>query len=82
MFYPRAGDHRCADSRVVFEEFFEAGAGNVGQLELGFLGGAAGATAFEDVLLARAGGLNHLVAGAAEAVDVGFHKTNRHIIHQ
>jgi hypothetical protein len=53
---------------VIFQQFFEAGAGDIGELDLGFLGCAAGAAAFEDVLFAGAGGLDHLVGGAAALV--------------
>jgi hypothetical protein len=49
---------------VVVEKFFQAGAGHVGQLDFRFLGGARRLAAFGDVLLARAGGLNHLVDDA------------------
>lgn len=38
---------------VIGEEFFEACAGHVGELELGFGGGAGGFRAFEDVLFYR-----------------------------
>jgi len=61
-----AGAHEIA---IVFEEFFLAGAGNVGEFEFGFLGGAAGLAAFKDVLFAGAGGLHHLIVGAGAFAD-------------
>jgi hypothetical protein len=60
-----AGAHEIA---VVFEQFFLAGAGHVGELEFGFLGCAAGLAAFQDVLFAGTGGLHHLVVGAGTLV--------------
>jgi hypothetical protein len=62
---------------IIAHEFFEAGAGNVGQLEFGFLGGAGGHTPLRDVACATAGGLYHLVVSArpflneAVAEDLG-----------
>jgi len=46
---------------VVVEQFLEAGAGHVGEFDLGFLGGESGLAAFEDVFLAGTSGLDHLV---------------------
>lgn len=58
----------CAEVvAVVFEEFFEAGSGYVGELDFGFGGGDGGFAAFEDVLFAGTGSLDHLVDGS-----VGF----------
>ena len=53
---------------VVFEEFLYAGAGYIEELELELHGGDAIGRALDDVLLARACGLHHLVYGA---VSVG-----------
>jgi len=50
---------------VVEAEFFQAGAGDLGEFELHFFGGGAGRAAFGDILDAAAGGLDHLVVGAA-----------------
>ena len=36
---------------VIVEQFLQAGAAHVGELDLGFLGGERGFAAFEDVLL-------------------------------
>lgn len=54
---------------VVGEEFLEAGTCNVSQLVFSFLGCAGGHAAFDDVLLAGTGGLDHLVAGAVVRVE-------------
>src|SRR5436190_5798795 len=48
---------------VIVQQFFEAGSGNVGELDFGFFGGGAGLAAFEDVLFAGASGLDHLIDG-------------------
>lgn len=55
---------------VVEEEFLEAGAGDVGELDLGFGGGDGGFAGFGDVLFAGAGGLHHLVDGAVASLQV------------
>ena len=49
---------------VVFQQLLLAGAGHVGQLEFEFLRRAGNLAAFDDVLFAGAGGLDHLVVGA------------------
>lgn len=54
---------------VVEAEFFEAGACDIGELEFRLLGGAAGLTAFGNVLDTTAGCLYHLVVSAAEFAD-------------
>ena len=54
---------------VVEEQFFEAGAGDVGEFHLHFRGGHRGFAGFGDVLLSRAGGLDHLVDGAVAALE-------------
>ena len=54
---------RAQEIAVVFEEFFEAGACDVGEFNFGFFGGAGGLTALDDVLLSGAGSLDHLVDG-------------------
>jgi hypothetical protein len=60
-FLDTAGTHEIA---VVFDQLFLAGTGHVGKLDFGFLGCTAELAAFEDVLLAGAGGLHHLVVRA------------------
>lgn len=67
VFFPDAVTSCAEVVAVVFEEFFEAGSGYVGELDLGFGGGDGGFAAFYDVLFAGTGGLDHLVDGA-----VGF----------
>jgi hypothetical protein len=62
---------------VVFEKFFGAGAGDLGQLEFGFLGGAAGLAAFKDILFAGTGRLYHLVTGARSLVNKAVAETHR-----
>ena len=54
---------------IIFEELSEAGPGDVGELDLGFLGGARGEAGFHDVLLSRPRGLDHLVDGAITAAE-------------
>lgn len=54
-----------ADSQeiaLVRQQFLQAGASDVGQLDLDFLGGPRRLAAFDDILLTRAGGLDHLIA--------------------
>ena len=65
---------------VVEAEFFEAGAGDVGELELGLFGSAAGLAAFGDVLHAAARGLDHLVVGAAARGDIPLAKPDGDIV--
>jgi hypothetical protein len=54
---------------VVLQQLLETGSGNIGKLDLGFLGSAARLAALENILFARAGGLHHLVVGARPFVD-------------
>ena len=68
VLFPKWMTSHAQEIAVVFEQFFEAGAGDVGEFEFHFLGGAAGLAAFEDVLFPRAGSLHHLVGGAATLV--------------
>lgn len=65
---------------VVQAEFFQAGAGHLGEFELHFFGGGAGFAALSDILHAAAGGLHHLVVGTASFSDVSVAKANRHIV--
>ena len=51
---------------VVDEQLFKAGSGDVGEFEFGFFGTDGRFGAFDDVLLAGSGGLDHLVVGAVE----------------
>jgi hypothetical protein len=55
---------------VVIQEFFEAGTGYIGELQLGFLGGASGFTSLEEVLFAGTGGLDHLVDSSVPFAEV------------
>ena len=50
--------------KIVFEEFAVAALGDIQQFDLTFHAGAAVLAALDDVLLAAAGGLHHLVDGA------------------
>lgn len=54
---------------VVFEEFFEAGFGDVGEGEFGGFAGGGGFAAFDDVLFAAAGGLLHLADGTVARLE-------------
>ena len=66
-------------SAIVGEKFFEAGAGDVGELEFGLLGGAGRFRAFEDVLFAGAGSLAHLVDSAVALFEKALRETEREI---
>jgi hypothetical protein len=55
---------------VIQPEFLQAGAGHLGEFELHFFRGGACLAAFGDVLHAAAGGLDHVVVGAAAPFDV------------
>src|SRR5690606_3039036 len=65
---------------VVAEEFFETGAGDVGELDLAFFGRAGNLAAFSDVLIAAAGGLDHLVVGARAFVYEPVAEAHRGIV--
>src|SRR5438552_484065 len=65
---------------VIFEKFFKARAGHVSEFDFGFLGSARSLAAFENVLFARAGRLDHLVASAVVPVEKTFTKTDGAII--
>lgn len=54
---------------VVKAEFFEAGPGYIGELELHLAGSAAGLTSLGNVLHTTARRLDHLVVGAATGID-------------
>lgn len=65
-------DGVIADAEVILvveEEFFEAGAGDVDELQLGFGGSDGGFAAFGDVLFSGSGGLHHLVDGAVPPAE-------------
>jgi hypothetical protein len=65
VFVPNAEAVLDEETFVVLEEFVvEAGAGDIGELHLGFARGGGGAAAFANVADAAAGGLHHLVVGA------------------
>ena len=53
---------------VVFKEFLQAGPGDIGEFDFGFLRGAGSVAAFQNVLFARAGSLDHLIMGAGVLV--------------
>lgn len=65
---------------VVEAKFFQAGAGDLGEFELHFFGGGAGLAAFGDVLDATAGGLDHLVVGAAAGADVAVAEAHGDVV--
>ena len=65
---------------VIFEEFFKAGPGDVGQLDLGLAGGSARLAAFQDILFSGTSGLDHLVVGSGTAVDELIAKEDRRIV--
>ena len=65
---------------VVEAQFLERGAGDVGEFELGLLRGATGLAALGNVLHAAAGGLHHLVVGAAARWDVAVAELGREIV--
>ncbi len=56
----------------VEEQFFEAGAGDVEQAELGLGRGRGSAASLGDILAAGAGGLHHLVHGAGMGIEEFF----------
>ncbi len=60
------------DVSIVFQQFFQTGAGDIREFDLRFFGGAGGHAAFDDVLLARARGLHHLIDDAVVFVEVAF----------
>ena len=55
----------------------ESGAGDTGEFELGFLGGAGSLAAFGNVLLAGTGGLDHLVARTVPAGEKAVAEVDR-----
>ena len=65
---------------VVEAEFFQAGAGDLGEFEFCFFGCGAGRATFGDVLDAAAGGLDHLVMGAAAWVDVAVAEADGDVV--
>ena len=73
--------HPPLPQEVLIIEFqlFQAGAGHVGQLNFGLFRGAGSLRGLGNVLDAGACGLHHLVACAAETVDVFIHKPYRHV---
>src|SRR5579872_147927 len=67
---------------VIEAQFFEAGAGYVGQLEFGLFGGARGLAALSYVLHSAASGLHHLVVGTAALLDVAVTEADGHVVNQ
>lgn len=65
---------------VVEEEFLQAGAGDVRELELALGGGLRGLAGLGDVLLTRAGGLHHLVDGAVALPEKLFAELVREVV--
>ena len=64
---------------IVLEQFFQAGAGDAGEFELGLLGGGGGLAGFRDVLFAATGGLDHLIVSPRAAVDEAVAESDRGI---
>ncbi len=58
----------------------DTGPSHVRQLDLGFLGSAGGHAAFDDVLLAGPGRLDHLVMSAAAPVNESVAEINRRVV--
>lgn len=67
---------------VIKAEFFEAGAGYVGQLEFHLFGCTTCYAAFGNILHAGPRGLYHLVVRAAAQTDVSVAETNGEIVYQ
>ena len=65
---------------VVVEQFFEARIGDVGQFNLGLFRGAAGAAAFEEILLAGPRGLKHLIGGPVAVLEELLGKTKGDVV--
>jgi len=65
---------------IVDQQLFQARAGDADQLELGLLRSAGSLTALGDVLLARAGGLNHLIGRARTPVDEAGAEGDRAVV--
>jgi len=65
---------------VVELELFEAGPGDVCELEFHFLRGAARLAALGDILDPASCSLHHLVVGPAALADVAVTKPDRHIV--
>jgi len=61
---------------IVRQQLFKTRPGHVCQLNLGLLGRAGGHAAFDDVLLAGPGRLDHLVVGAAAPVNEAVAETD------
>lgn len=72
-----------ADAKVVLiieEKLLQAGAGDVGELELHLSRSDGGFAGFGDVLLPRAGGLHHLIHGAVSAPEMLFAKAESEVV--
>ena len=66
---------------MITQELFQIGARHVGQLDLGLLRGRGGHAAFDDVLLAGTGRLDHLVMDAAAFVDEAIAEMDPGVVH-
>lgn len=62
---------------VIFKQFFEAGSGDIGEFDFRFLGCCRSHAAFYYILLARSGGLDHLVAGTVELIQEAVAEIDR-----
>ena len=67
---------------IIEHQLLEAGACDIGELELGLLRRAGGDASFRDVLHAAARGLNHLIMGARPFVDEAIAEDERAVIDQ
>src|SRR5262249_40233940 len=65
---------------IVPEQFFQAGAGHVGELKFGLLGRAGNAAALGDVLVSAARGLHHRVVGAGLPVNEAVAKADGGVV--
>lgn len=65
---------------VILEQLLKAGAGDAGEFDFGFFGSGGGLAAFEDVLFAGPGGLDHLVDSAIAFVEETLAKADGAVI--
>jgi hypothetical protein len=63
-------------------QFFEAGAGHIGELKFGLFGGVGRLAALGDIPHAAARGLHHLIVSAAAFLDVEVAEPHGHVIGQ
>lgn len=65
---------------IVEKQFFQTRPGDIGQIQLHLGGGGGSLAAFGDVLLPRAGGLDHLVDGAVTALEEFFAEAEGEVV--